>query len=206
MEIINKFITECRSNDETLRLVICNYIQGRYYNFKTNYSCEYRDNLKHGTLYKYNTDGTSTVTNYLYNDVNGLCISYYSNGKKQNSMNFHNNARHGPAITWYPDGQLHSTYNYVNDFIHGDAIWYHPNGTIQRIERCNMGLHRDIHTEYDTNGNLVDKKEYYSTPSIKYRVSKYPSGCIKHITMNFAESDNCIADKLVEHYNAFLAK
>ena len=82
----------------------------------------------------YNTDGKTIVSeeNYENGLLNGISITYFSEGKKAQTATFKNGELHGNFLRYSSEGIILDDLQYENGKLHGPAKYYNVAGKLVR--------------------------------------------------------------------------
>lgn len=87
-------------------------------------------------------------------------MSYYENGRMEESYTFKKGIIDGPHNQYYENGKFKAEYSYVDGFKHGEAKEYYDNGKIQSIlSFVNGSLHGKL-IKYHENESLEAEQLY----------------------------------------------
>ncbi len=95
------------------------------------------------------------------NDINeGLCISYYKNGNKEEEINFMHNKKNGEYIAYYENGNKKYEEEYLHSKIEGFSKSYYENGKIKDKRYFEEGVHVGTDTSWYDTGELGGTRFY----------------------------------------------
>jgi antitoxin component YwqK of YwqJK toxin-antitoxin module len=110
---------------------------------------KFRNNLPHGVWLTYN-EGSKVVQSkspYENGKLNGIRLTYYSDGKIQTEEEFKADVRTGTVTTYYDTGPVESVTQYRSNRKHGPAKVYYENGLLK--EEGNFAANKK-HGEWKT--------------------------------------------------------
>jgi antitoxin component YwqK of YwqJK toxin-antitoxin module len=119
--------------------------------------------------------------------MNGLCGTWYENGKPNNEYTNLNGDASGAFKHWYENGQLASTGKYLNGNLIGEWTFYYEDGKIQ----TEKGFYADSRLRwvknYDVNGNLKDELQSDSSKALVYVKTIYDTTNLKLVLAQYEQ-------------------
>ncbi len=130
---------------------------------------------KNGVSNEYSPEGEIIATKYYDHDIlikvglvdkqgreQGEWIIYYSTGEVKAKGVYKDGNRNGKWIYYYPNGKIEQEGFYdKNGKYTGTWKWYYSNGQLLRQEEFRRGLEDGFLEEYDENGILITKGEFF---------------------------------------------
>jgi len=135
----------------------------------------FTDNLKTGKWVKYYASGEirSEIT-YEANRPLGAYTLYYENGVVEEEGNWQRNKNVGKFIRNYSNGQPHQDFSFSDSGKrNGEQKYYHENGEVALLVNIVNGKESGIMKRYDTDGSLVEEKNFNGGEFVKGSTKKF---------------------------------
>lgn len=133
----------------------------------------YKEGTKQGVFREYGKDG-SIINSYLYENntktgegiidpegkYQGNWKRFYPTGELRAEGQYIDGKKEGEWKFYYQNGKFEQRGNYKNDKPHGPWKWWYEDGSVWREEGYRKGREEGLMTEYDCEGNEINKGEY----------------------------------------------
>jgi len=103
-----------------------------------------------------------------YNEKDGKCTLYHSNGQKMVEENYSSGNLHGPRMTYYASGKTKTKENWDMGEQHGVFTEYYEDGKVKKTTTWLNGKKHGLCTFFDATGKATLKCYYYNDVPLKF--------------------------------------
>lgn len=118
------------------------------------------------------------IENFKDGRKNGLCIYFFSNGRKQAEINYKNDTLNGLSKIYRTYGGLQYEENFENGKTHGFKKYFDSDGDLKEEQEYTEGVETGIYRLYSKKNNVV--VESYDINGVENGVRKVYSDNDKH--------------------------